>query len=131
MASNRVGQQDSKHEGERTGRNTAEYKKVKENMERFIETIESVQNAVERLTTKFKEAGWLATHANNITANNLIIQVLNRINNDANEHKVFLQMLRGIPGMNQIVTRMNGMFHMHLYPSSLCNNYPVSLHSVG
>jgi hypothetical protein len=112
MASNRLGGSDtqaSRQQAERKGRTTAEYKKVKENMDGFIKAIQSIPDAVSSLTTKFMEAEWLPTYARDITARNLITQALNRIENDADEHQVFLQMIRGITGTDQIMTMMNGM----------------------
>ena len=116
MASNRQNgskTQLSRQQAQRKGRNTAEYKKVKENMDGFIKAIQSIPDAVSALTTKFMEAEWLPTHAREISANNLITQALNRIENDADEHQLFLSMIRGITGADQIVTMLNGMCHEH------------------
>lgn len=113
MASNRQDGSEtqlSRQQAQRKGINTAEYEKVKKNMEGFIKAIQSIPDAVSSLTTKFKEAGWLAIHATDITAHSLIIQALNRIENDADEHQVFLEMIRGITGADQIVTMLSGSY---------------------
>ena len=118
MASNRLGGSDtqaSRQQAERKGRTTAEYKKVKENMKSFIDTIDSIPYGVKHLTTKFREAGWLALYAKDISADDLIIQALDRIKNDAAEHQVFLDMLRDIVGTDQIVAMLNGTYVCHLH----------------
>ena len=112
MASIRDGsssQQDSGEQASRSGTQTAEYMKVKANMMKVIQTIEVTPTAVESLTTKFVEKEWLAAHAKGITANDLILLVLNRIKNDADEHELFIKMLNDITGLDQIVTLLNGM----------------------
>ena len=108
MALDSSGTQTSKQQEKKSGTNTAEYKKVKENMQGFREAIQSIPDAVNCLTTKFMEAEWLPTHAREITANNLITQALIRIKNDADQHQVFLEMLGGIIGTDQIVTKLKG-----------------------
>ena len=118
MASNRQDGSEtqlSRQQAQRKGRNTAEYEKVKESMDRFIKAIQSIPDAVSSLTTRFIQAEWLPTHARDITANSLFIQALNRIENDADEHQVFLKMIRGITGTDQIVTMLNGTCTMYMY----------------
>ena len=130
MASNRLGGSDtqaSRQQAERKGRTTAEYKKVKENMDGFIRTIQSIPHAVSFLTTKFMEAEWLPTHVREIAAYDLFMQALNRIENDADEHQVFLTMIRGITGTDQIVTMLNGMCHIHVHVYTIKSNLHPSV----
>lgn len=114
MASNSPSPQRSKDQAKKKGKNTPEYKKVKENMNDFIDAIESIEGAVEKLQTMFMENGWLETNPNKISAKNLITQALNRISNDSREHVVFLQMLQKITGMDQMVERLTGMYYTPL-----------------
>lgn len=109
MASNSSSPQGSKDQEKKKGKNTAEYKKVKENMNDFIEAIESI-GAVDKLHTMFVESEWLETNPNVISAKNLITQALNRIDNDSTQHVVFLQMLQKITGMDQMVKKLTGMY---------------------
>ena len=114
MASIRDGsssQQDSGEQASRSGTQTAEYMKVKANMGTLIRTIKVTPTAVSSLTTKFVEKEWLAAHAKDITANDLITLVLNRIKNNADEHELFIEMLNDIIGLDQIVMLLNGMLY--------------------
>ena len=112
MASIRDGsssQQDSRERASRSGTQTAEYIKVNANKGRVIETITVTPKAVASLSTKFMEKKWLPNHAKDITEDKLITLALNRIENDADEHELFIKMLNDITGLDQIVTLLNGM----------------------
>ena len=114
MASNSSSPQGSKDQAKKKGRDTAEFKKVKDNMGHFEDSIKSIPDGVESLKTKFiqNEPPWLPPHAEDITAHKLIVQALDRIKNDANEHGVFLRMLRGVTGATHIVTMFTGVHCM-------------------
>ena len=106
MASNSVLGQEK-----RKGTNTEEYQKVKSNMDSCIRSIEAIPDCTSSLTTKFIQEEWLASHAKDISARDLIIQALNRIENDAAEHSVLLEMLGNIEGTDQIITNLTGRPH--------------------
>lgn len=115
MASKSSSPQGPKHQAKKKGKNTAEYKIVKENMNDFIEAIQSIKG-VEKLQTMFTESGWQETNPNLTSAKDLITQALNRIGNDSREHVVFLQMLEKITGMDQMVERLTGTcIHIPLF----------------
>ena len=88
---------------------TMEYKKLKENRSTVKDTIEVVPTAKESLRTKFEENTWMPTTVESVSANSLVTLALNRIKNDINDHSKFVDMLRGITGMDQIVAILNGM----------------------
>ena len=100
-----------REQAKRNGTNTAEYKKVKENMGNFITAIESIPRAVKSLTTKFQEAKWLGHSAGEISADQLITQALDRIKIDAAEHRAFLDMLKSIEGTDLITQMLDGVYY--------------------
>ena len=93
----------------KSGMETIEYKKLKENMSTVTDTIEVVLTAKESLITKFKESAWMSTTVKSASASSLVSLALNRIKIDVNDHLKFVDMLRGITGMDQIVAILNGM----------------------
>ena len=110
----------SNQQAKRRGKNTPEYQKVKESLLKFTDGMETIPDAISCLTGKFVEAGWLPTHARDISARSLIIQALNRIENDAKEHKVFIGMLQDIPGTDQIVTMLSSKSQDKIHVATMC-----------
>ena len=114
MASRSRGRDPPKQQAKRRGKSTSEYQKVNGNMQMFVDAMNANPGAVESLTREFKrvQPPWLDanTPTKNITADGLISLALNRIENDANEHNVLLEMLRNIPGTDQIVEIFNGKY---------------------
>ena len=54
------GGSDSAASTERSGRDTPEYQKVKNNMENIIDALKATPSAKEKLSVKCKEKGWFS-----------------------------------------------------------------------
>lgn len=88
---------------------TPQYKKVVENLEVLQERLKVNRQASQDLEVKFKMEGWVGISAQ-IGAQQLAILALNRIKYDVNQYNVFLKMLRGITGMEDIAKKIAGIF---------------------
>ena len=103
----------SKDKAKRTGKTTEEYQRVKENMNKLIDAVDLNPGATGRLTNQFIEKKWIDTHVNSqVTATDLVKLVIHRIETDAGDYQVFLQMLEDITvtSLKHILTNLNGMY---------------------
>ena len=80
---------------EKTGENTAEYKKVQENFSTITEALKATPNARLSLENEFKTLGWLGP-AYHPTEEELVIQALERIKQDPSQYKILITMLNGL-----------------------------------
>ena len=86
---------------ERSGRNTPEYKKVKNNMENIVEALKATPSAKDKLSMKCKQNEWLSESVDPLEED-LVRLVLERIRQRASQFTLFISMLRQITGMDQI-----------------------------
>lgn len=102
----------------RSGKDTLEYVKVRENFSCIIKALQSIHAARQQMRTKFIEKGWLSP-TSKPTEDELVTQALGRIEIDVTQFPVFITILHEIQGMDQIVKKMtNGMqesteLHIH------------------
>ena len=81
------------------------YDKVLRNMDNIITTLTSTPGSTDKLTVKYKQKGWIAT-TENPTEDQLVTLALDRIKQDSNQYDLFIDMLRGISGMDLTVDRI-------------------------
>ena len=89
-------------EGKRGGKNTPEYKKMLNKMQRVIDALVVTPGAKQQLDVKCKEKSWFTISAS-VSEGELIEFVLERVNQNADQFDVFLSMLNKIDGMDQVV----------------------------
>ena len=99
-----------------------QYKAVLSHLEALTTTLRIIPGAEDSLLLKFQERLWLAIGAG-ASAKELVTLALNRIKNDVKDYDVFINMLRYITGMEQVVNTIEGTLttcisphsHMHFY----------------
>ena len=84
------------------GRDTPQYKVVLQNFATLIKTIESTPESLIDLKRKFITKTWLNPR-DEINANQLIRLALNRVETDVTNYDEFMEILKTVTGMDQIV----------------------------
>ena len=74
--------------------------------ENFSTIPEATPTARLSLENEFKKLGWLGP-ADHPTEEELVTQALDRIKLDPNQHKEFITMLNGIPGLDLVVGKLS------------------------
>ena len=88
------------------GKDTPEYQRVLGNMEKITKALATVPGAKKSLSLKCKGKEWFDVSAS-ISEEELVKLVLLRIEQKADQFDVFVSMLKGITGMDQIVECIN------------------------
>lgn len=91
-----------------SGKDTPEYKSVKENLCDITDALQCNQPASKKLKQKFKEEGWLESYGE-LKDDEISTLVLNRIKSNVSQFEVFISMLKDIAGMDLVVSKLNGM----------------------
>ena len=81
---------------------SSEYKALQTNIYQVVHVIESVPKGNEALGMKFMEKGWIGVNARPDELS-LVTVVLTRIELDTGEFDVFIDILKQVEGMDQIV----------------------------
>lgn len=91
--------------------NSPQYEAVLKELETLTDTLDLKANekAKQKLLLKFQIEGWLGATADPSAAD-LIRLALNRIKNDVNQYKVFIDMLRGITELKAIANKITGIW---------------------
>ena len=82
-----------------------EYDMVRCNMNSIITTLKSTPGATDMLSGMYKQKGWMNTTVHP-TEDQLATLVLDRIKQDPRQYTMFIDMLRGIDGMDLTVDRI-------------------------
>ena len=85
-------------------RESSEYRAVLDEMSTIIDHLKLHQGARESLTTKYQQKKWLGI-TEHPQPKELVTLALGRIANDPREYDVFMDMLKGITGMDLIVNK--------------------------
>ena len=96
------------------GKCTEEYRSVRSNLSDIVRALQLTPSAKQTLRLKFIEKEWLGLHADP-TEDVLVTQALGRIQSDVNQFEVFVEMLRDMEGMDQIVQNLAGKVVQHSY----------------
>lgn len=91
-----------------TGMDTAEYKSVEKHMAELTDSLQVNQDARRSLIVQCQKNRWLALGAEP-DAGTLVNRVLGRISGDANQYKIFIEMLNAIIGMDIICKKIEGI----------------------
>ena len=97
-----------------TGKHTEEYRSVRSNLSDIVRALQLTPSAKQTLCLKFIEREWLDLSADP-KEKDLVTQALGRIELDVNQFEVFVEMLRDIEGMDQIVQILTGKDVQHSY----------------
>ena len=81
---------------------------MRNNLNSIVRDLKSSPSASGTLSRKFIEKGWLDATANP-TEDQLVRQVMGRIEHDVNQYGEFIDMLCDIEGMDLIVDSLTGM----------------------
>ena len=85
------------------GKHTREYKVVLRNLSTITNTLECNHKGKENLMIKFKEKEWIDPYVTECSEQELVLNVLRRIELDMHTLDEFIEMLRNIVGLEQIV----------------------------
>ena len=90
-----------------SNRNSLQYKAVLNHLEALTTALRVTPGAESSLRLKFQELSWLPIGAE-ASANELVPLALNRIENDTSDYEMFINILRNITGMEQLVNTITG-----------------------
>ena len=86
---------------------TPEYTAVLDHLSQLTERFKALPGAEEALLVQFKQKRWVAITIT-ATANELIVLALDRIKEDVQDYRVFIEILDNIEGMDSFVSSING-----------------------
>ena len=86
----------------KSGKDTAEYQKMMNNMEKLITALQVTPGAYDSLSTKCKAKGWYPP-SSDTSEKDLVLLVIERIKQEASQFYLFISMLEDIIGLDQIV----------------------------
>ena len=95
-----------------SSRISPQYKAVLSHLEDLTTALRVTSGAEISLLMKFQELSWLPIGAE-ASAKELVTLALNRIDNDVRDYDVFVNMLKNVTGIGQMVNKI-GMFHVFL-----------------
>ena len=87
---------------------------MKSHLEQLYDTLRATPGAEERLLVRFKQINWVDMNEN-ATAQELIENALNRIKYDATKYSVFIDTLRKMAGVDQVVSSIEGNLKVNLF----------------
>ena len=90
-----------------TGINSPQYKSIQRNYVTLAQHLKVNKDAKDVLTWKYKSEGWLGPTATP-SEDELVSQVMVRIEGDPKQYDVFISMLEEITGTNLIVQMLTG-----------------------
>lgn len=91
------------------GKETREYKSVRKNLRTINDHLRVNQGARQSLTEEYEEKEWIGI-AYNPAVSEFTGLALNRIENDASQYHIFMDMLRNIKGIDIVVSRIEGTY---------------------
>lgn len=91
---------------ESSGKDTIEYQVVRSNISKITSALENTLGATKQLSELYKQNEWLSL-AVDATETDLVNTALNRIKQEASQFKLFVGMLREIPGMDLTVKTLD------------------------
>ena len=93
-----------------TGAHSPQYISVRRNYESLAKHLLVNKTSKTELTWKYIAQGWIAPH-DSPSENELISQVLERIEHDPKVYDVFIEMLEEIAGTTQIIQKLTGRYN--------------------
>ena len=93
----------------RSGKQTSEYTRVRQCLDAITQVLNVNRDANQRLRQKFQKERWLSV-GSDTGGEGLVTVALSRIENDAGQFQQFIDMLKDIDGMDQIVKKLTGRY---------------------
>ena len=88
-----------------SGKDSPQYKIVKENFKHIVSTLKSNTAAHDAMRMSVKSKGWLEVYETP-TAEGLVVIIQNRIELEAGDYHAFVDMLHDTDGMDQIAKKL-------------------------
>ena len=87
------------------GRDTPQYRAVLDNLDRLVRNIRGIPGAENHLQRQFREKEWIDI-TSQVNADGLTTLALTKIEMNAENYKVFIDMLNSVTGLQEIVARI-------------------------
>ena len=87
------------------GRDTPQYRAVLDNLDRLVRNIRGLPEAENHLQRQFREKEWIDI-TSQVNADELTSLALTKIEMNAENYKVFIDMLNSVTGLQEIVARI-------------------------